>query len=72
MVLGQKEPTSKFLQAMTKEMGVDLVREEAAVAATPGIPAVPREKVKYVLLRFMTDISGTFAYITFWALQVSR
>jgi len=54
MVLGQKEPTSKFLQAMTKEMGVDLVREEAAVAATPGIPAVPREKVNIEVIEMVS------------------
>lgn len=46
MVLGQKEPTSRFLQAMKKEEGVDLLREEAA--AIPGAPPVAREKVKYV------------------------
>lgn len=50
MVLGQKEPTSRFLQAMKKEEGVDLLREETAAAATPGAPPVAREKVKYGLL----------------------
>ena len=49
MVLGQKEPTSKFLQAMKKEEGSDLIREETSASAnTPGAPPVAREKVKYV------------------------
>ncbi len=49
MVLGQKEPTSKFLQAMKKEEGSDLIREETSVSAnTPGAPPVAREKVKCV------------------------
>jgi len=48
MVLGQKEPTSKFMQAMKKEEGPDLLQEETSIAA-PGAPPVAREKVKYVL-----------------------
>jgi hypothetical protein len=44
MVLGQKEPTSKFMQAMKKEEGPDLLQEETSIAA-PGAPPVAREKV---------------------------
>jgi len=54
MVLGQKEPTSRFLQAMKKEEGVDLVREEAAIAAAPGVPAVPREKVNIEVIEMVS------------------
>jgi hypothetical protein len=51
MVLGQKEPTSsKFMQAMKKEEGADLIREETSTSTnTPGAPPVARERVKYVL-----------------------
>jgi hypothetical protein len=46
MVLGQKEPTSKFLQAMKKEEGADLIREETSTSTnTPGAPPVARERV---------------------------